>query len=373
MAQLDLDRVLQGLTKDFQQFRTSFTQATTSFQKTLVSAESTVKSIVQTAGGSAFSTFTGSIQIVGLQLARFFTPTVVMASKSLQDMADWLGDLTPEGRKSVTALAEFVGAAAVTAGVMRLLGIRVDGTTLAFGALLVAMQAFMDWLDKRIAEADKHNQETAAKQFTHADIKDTEMYKHAAGLGMEERRAYLQREIDIAARNVKELEKTNISSFGFSPSARQEAIDSAERRRRRLMAIREELVFGAKPVESVAGHTSVPLGGGAGIGGLLQMFGLGDKFKELLAGFGLGGGGQAAASGGGRRPFRFDYPTELQPRFSAVEEARKQFQLQALKSPLEQELLRLQRQAAQDVVNEKEKRNKAYDVLADLKSFFGFR
>lgn len=368
MAQLDLDRVLQQLTNDFNKFRTAFTQTMTGAQKTLTQAESTVKSIVQQAGGAAWSTFTGSLNLVGLQIARFFIPTITMASKSLQDMSNWLEDMTPEGKGAVKQFAEIAVAASVAVGAMKLLGIKLDGTTIAFGALLMAMQAFTFWLDTKIEQKFKTFAEAAGKQYTRSEVEASAPFQKAAGMTPADRKAYLERQLrDINKEIQHYTSMTPVEQFGTKNY--DKIVKRLYEQQALYSAIRRNLVFGEKLPETVSEYKVPGLGGGYGIGGLVQM--LFPQVKEFL---GIGGpAGAHMESGRGGRGFRFDWPTEMQPRFSAIEEARKQFQLGALKSPLEQETMRLQRQMAQEAIQEAPSRNRAWDALANLGNLLGLR
>ena len=363
---LELDRVLQDLTRDFKKFRDSFGQAITGAQKQFIAAEATVKSIVQQAGGAAWTTFTGSIQIVGMQLSRFFIPGLISASKSLQDFGDWLEDLSPEQRKTLTQFSEMAIATAATAGVMRLLGLKVDATTIAFGLVIVAAQNLADWLDKKIGELDKKGTKAAGLQLTEAEVIATEEYQAYKRMSPEVRRKRLEDELKAQQRFVNE---TIPGTSEFNPlknvGSKVEAREAALRRMALLTAIRRMLVFGETLPGTVPEYNPPGLGGGAGLGGLMGMLGVPEGLKNLF--------GSLGTAGRSRRPFRPDFPVELQPRFSSVEEARKQFQLQALKSPLEQDFIRIQREAAQEALDEKEKRNNMYDVLGTIKNWFGFR
>lgn len=364
MAQLELDRVLQSLTQDFQKFRTTFTQVTTGAQKTLVQAEATVKNIVSSAGGAAWNTFTGSIQIVGMQLSRFFVPTLIMASKGLQDLANWLDELSPENRKMAGEFAGIAAAAALTTGAMRLLGFSVGPLTIGFGLLLIAVQALTKWIDGWIEARHKATAEAAGKQFTNAEVEASPEYTGIMKLGdKEKQRKYI-------SERLKELQKNLIDLGGVDPFGAALVPEHAQVMQETFKkiglyeAIQRKLAGETLP-NSVAPYSPPGLGGGFGIGGLAGILGLGS------GGGGVGGG---AGGGGGRgNRFKFAWPTEMQPHFSSIEEARKQFQLSALKNPLEQELMRLQRQQAQEAIQEAGKRNRAWDVLGNLGNILGFR
>jgi hypothetical protein len=339
MPALDLDRVLQQLTQDFNKFRGSFTQTGTAMQKTFVQAEATVKGLVQSAGGSAVSTFGKSFELVGIQLTRFFLPTIVTASAGLQDFAGWLNSLSGQSRSAATQFATIAAGGALAVGTLRLLGVSVNATTIGFGLLLLSMQKFTGWLDKKIEDKEDARQKAVSKQYTRAEIEGSPEYKLFAALPKGKERA---RALDEAIR--RENQKSQ-ESLEFDLPNRY---NKSQERLAKLMAIRSKLTFGVKLPETAQEQKPVPLGGGHGIGGVLGMIFPG--LKDLLGEAAKGGG---PGAGGGRRPFARDWAVEMQPRFSPVEEARKQFQLQALKSPLEQQLMQDLRQLAQDFNNQK--------------------
>jgi hypothetical protein len=342
VAQGDLDRVLSSLTRDFQQFRTAFTQVGTQLTKTLTQAEATVKNIVSSSGGAAWDTFTGSLELVGLELAQFFVPTLVVASKGLQDLSKWFDGLGDETKDTIAKFAEVAAAGVVITKALGFLLTKTNLVAAAFGGLLYAMQKYTEWLDSEIVKKDKGIQEAAGKQYTKAEVEGSAEYKEIKALGSKEEQKKI---IDERLKGLQHY----IS--GYNPSTastvQTEAWKLANKQIGLYEAIQRNLIAGEKLPDKVAEFKYQGLGGGYGIGGLLQMlfpetFGGGeDKDKKKKKGEEGGDG------------LLYTFPKEMQPRFSSVEEARKQFQIGALKSPLEQEIMQKQRELFQTFLNHK--------------------
>lgn len=283
----DFDRELQKATREVSQTQ----RAVGSLAKEFVRAETAVKGMVAQAGGPAMSTLTGSLQLVGVQLARFFLPTIVAAAEAAQDFAQWLGDLSPETRATITQFAKLAaGAAAVFVAV----NVLTNPMVLLAGAVVTAVVALkllpdvMEWIGEEWRR----------------------MRGKTAGIG----------------------------GSGFWGGLIQGLIGS-----------QGDALFGNKPLpwdkdrkfadmlkDSIQKNLNVDV----------------DKLLGNLNVLGRGGNmeGKTPPKERQRHPFLFDFSHEYQPRFTAIEEARKQFQIGALKSPLEQELLQLQRQMAKEFI-----------------------
>jgi hypothetical protein len=369
---LELDRVLQQLTQDFNKFRQTFNQTTTSAQKTFVQAETTVKGMIASAGGSAWSTFTRSFELVGIQVTRFFLPTIIMASEGLQSLAGFLDGLTGPVRETVMQFATVAGGAVVLVGAMRLLGFSISPLTVGFGLLLIAVQGLAKWLDDWIEKRARERAEAVGKQYTRQEVEAHPGFKKAQSLPMDDRKKYLDNMLQGIREELKMFE--GMSEVGKRAYKQQtgrdadEQINRLHRQQAMYTAIQRALVFGEKLPETVHEVKPPPLGGGFGVGGLLGMIfpNLKEVFKDLGGTVGTG------PVAGRRRPFARDWAVEMQPRFSPVEEARKQFQLQALKSPLEQQLMQDLRKLAQDFNNEKPK-NWIMDAARSIIDSLGFR
>jgi hypothetical protein len=284
-------------------------------QKSALAAGAAITGIVASSGGSAWETFKGSLQMVGMQLARFFIPALMDASEMAQDFAHWLETgLSPETRKTIE---RFASLAAGVAGLYLAVNFLTNPMVLLTAAVIAAVLAFkmipeiIEW----IGEQWRHLRSGAEGEKGKAKA------ALAGGLGGSFLLDYI-----FGTEPIKGLDK--------GQSFKDMFIKNLEKS---LGELSDDM---QKAIGKVAGVASELFGGGKGEGEE-------EKSKKRQE----------------RRRMAFAFPTEMQPRFMAVEEARKQFQLGALKSPLEQELMRMQREMAQQVVQEAGSRNTMYDAF----------
>lgn len=288
------------------------------------------------ANPTAWATMKDSITLVAMQIGRYFLPAIITVAYKAQEFARWLAELSPATKSTITQFATVAGLAFAFGKVLSLANTATLGLVpKAFGALPGAAQgvvgafalasagvAYFAYkvssinaaMDKAIADMSRPIEE----KLSRAQFEERPEFKDLAGQGNADNRrrlgdAMLKEAQTRATAANKDLERVNhplyVGRSGDRDKAQQEAVAANEHLQVTLKAY-DELIRGRAA-----------------------------KFT---------GPGRAGAIAGQIGQFLSHYPKEMQPRFSAVEEARKGIQVANLKDPLEQEMIKLNREAAKE-------------------------
>ncbi len=292
----------------------------------------------------AWEVLQDSLSLVVMELGRAFLPAIITAAAYAQQFAAYLATLSPATLQTAATIATVGAALYATTKVFSLVNVASFGLAAALTRAAVSatvsavaanplaaaitaavggLVALAFWSDRNANSARRgvaEVREGVLQSLGIADIEGSELGKKVQGAGTrEEKQKVLQAEAGPIHDALVEAE----SAFR---NAKDE--DKEPARKQLEAAAKQAEIFDALNRQVTMGQTFIPHQG-AGPGGF-----------ESAAG--------RQASEIGMLLSRF--PKEAQPRFSPLEEARKQIQLNSLKTPLEQEQIRLQRQAAQDFI-----------------------
>jgi hypothetical protein len=187
-----------------QAFRDKLAAAGQTAQQLFSQAASAARGMVQAASPEAWSTLTDSFKLVAMQLGRYLIGPLIDAAMAAQDFAEWLKNLSPEGKNLAGGLGYAAGAVvafgqanAMTGG---LLGTGVAkllpllATPLGLAGALVLGAAFVfrnELLDSAKAMQKEQDARNKASQdhFSDEDMRNSELYKRFAAIkDPEERR-----------------------------------------------------------------------------------------------------------------------------------------------------------------------------------------
>jgi hypothetical protein len=336
--------------------------------RSFASASHFAEGLAQAANPTAWATMTDSFQLVGMQLGMNFLPMILRVSIGAQELAQRLAHLTPETQ---ALIAEVAGAAAAMVvfskaasfANMALLGVpgkltakagdklgelaaaglsKIPGAAWgvagAFGVAALAGFALREALFHAADEIERRAQglyKPAVQKFTDSEITESPEYKELQSIQDPDARRKRAAELHAAAvaeearwRNAEEKGPIDSSAplkFDIPiPLTLTKEAEEAEREGKTIEQKHQE----ALDKTDLYGRVMEVL-----VHGLPQ-----HSEKDVVP------AETKTAEQLGR--FLTHFPKEMQPRFSAVEEARKNFQVQAFKDPLEQEMLRLNRESA---------------------------
>jgi hypothetical protein len=333
------------------------------------------KNLAATANPTAWETMQDSLQLVTMQLGISFLPTIVTVSYKAQEFAHWLEALSPEAKQLMTYVAGAAGALyafskaasavntatfglgnqAAKAAAQEFLG---ASLTTKIGVFAVGAAAFSAakglWdlvqagkdLNHRLDAISERREAPLEEKMNRAEFENTDAFKTLSAIedpderrkragSMSEqalRRAQAAAQAEREARSAAGSRWLGLGAgaagmIGMGGAVTSDAYERAEKAaKEHEAAVREMQSVSAAAAETVSGSRYTP-STKLGAEGLL-----GAKAKQAE----------------GLQSLLVHMPKESQPHFSAVEEARKQFQMGALKDPLEQEMLRLNREAAQE-------------------------
>lgn len=311
-----LGTALRTVTTPFKVLASAAVSVTKALGTTITVLGAVGTGLAAIANPTAWETLKSSLALVAVQLGSYFLPVIIGAAYGAQLLAHWLEQLNPEVQKSITRFASLAAMAFLAVQAFALL---TSSTVLLTGAVIAAVVALkllphvIDWVGNRLREI-------------------INKMGGGAGTGMWDTfKATLPMALGAAADSFKNSKIGGFFSamgaaapwkvFGSGGAAGATGPTFAEMIRK---AIKDEL--------------------GIDLDALLQEA---DKLRKRIGGGAVEGG---APKGGPKRGFLPDFLTgqmkEMQPRFTAVEEARKQYQLAALKDPLEQKMWEEMRKAA---------------------------
>jgi hypothetical protein len=300
--------------------------------------------LIATGDPNAWATLQDSVKLVAMQVAQFFLPAIIKGAYYAQQFADWLHNLSPETRATITSFATLAAQGYALGKALQLANTATLGLgPKAFGALPGPVQAATGALAVFAAAAGyaaykareisnsfaswAKRSNDAIESITRADVEGSEVYRKMKGAGnKDEAKRINDREYRSTEEQLRSAQKELGDLMGGSRAGKilnedrikelQESIAELAKKQRIADISRNELILGERFVPSDK----------AGVGARVGLAGeQANKMAQLL----------------------YHMPKEMQPRFSAIEEARKQFQLNALKDPLEQKMLQYQRDAAE--------------------------
>jgi hypothetical protein len=186
-----------------QAFRDKLAAAGQTAQQLFSQASSAARGMVQAASPEAWSTLTDSFKLVAMQLGRYLIDPLIDAAMAAQDFAEWLKNLSPEGKKLAGGLGYAAGAVvafgqanAMTGGLLgtgvaRLLPLLATPLGLAGALVLGAGLVFRnELLESAKAMQDDQDERNKASQdhFSDEDMRKSELYKRFTAIEDPEKR-----------------------------------------------------------------------------------------------------------------------------------------------------------------------------------------
>jgi hypothetical protein len=306
------------------------------------------------ANPTAFETFTDSLKMVVMELGIHFLPVLVKGAYHAQQFARWLSELSP-GTQNFLTNAATAGASLYLlsqgASLLNsiLLGIpgkltakvgaevagslaphvvpmlpAIGGVTSAFAVLAGSALLLRHGLIEAAEAQERLTREMfkpAAEKFTREELEKSEPYKNLAGI---QDPAARQAE---AAKMLAEAQKEEKEALAAQLKAGRMGPEGAGASIRASLASDKASLVQAAVQELVHGIPFVPQKQGA------------DAFLP-----------KEAKQANEISRLLVHFPKEMQPQFLAVEQARKTFQMGALKDPLEQKMIELNRRAAEKFI-----------------------
>jgi hypothetical protein len=340
------------------------------FHKKVDQAGTAMVAIAAAGNPTLWASWTDSLKLVTMQLSSFLTPAILDGITDVQNFAKWLHDLDPVTKATITQFATMAAGAIVGTKAFELLTNKTTLLIAAFVSLYWAAQKFEGWFNKHFKDIES---EAAGKQFTRKELEQSPEFKEIQGMGgdkgkigkfLDERLAAIKK---IQAEQIEATKSPIPGVEAFNRWANRQQLAELQKRINEVEQLKQWAVEGIKPPEQVAGpNKALDLN--------IENFWK-EQMDKLVApalgklGIGAKMGDIANVAKGAPA---LHYPKELSPGFSAIEQARKQFQLAAFKDPLEQELFRKQREQAAMYIQEWQKRVQAYDAMIQLARNMGF-
>jgi hypothetical protein len=336
------------------------------------------QSMAQQANPVAWSILQDSLGLVAMQLGQAFLPTIIRVAYYAQEFAQWLHDLSPATKEWMSYLAG-AGAAiyvftkalafantmtlglvskGISAAVSNLASATVQTQAGLLGVAVVAALLVKNFFDMQQAIQDFNNRQKQSldeagkpieERISRAEFEESEVYKRAKEAKTpEERRKiiaqYSQEGLDESSEAMRDREQAidrgNSKFRAFGQTVTFGAYSGVTDATKDADAANKRLVEGTKK-----SGTAVAVA---------REFGLlpgGEKRFTPI------GGAEAHDTSAGRKAreagkFMAHMPKEMTPHFSAVDEARKNFQMGALKDPLEQQKLAWERENNEALASE---------------------